>query len=141
MKKQNRLKYPTKSQILKCLVVPTKYDIEVTREWKELVWNKNDKEKTKIQNIKVLLITILRHYNRETTIKFNSKIPSARYSQKNDTITLNNHSIITALHELGHAIYGDSELKACSWSIKLFKETFPIAFKKLEWEKHMLKQK
>ena len=141
MKKQNKLKYPTKSQILKCLVVPTKYDIEVTREWKELVWNKNDKEKTKIQNIKVLLITILRHYNRETTIKFNSKIPSARYSQKNDTITLNNHSIITALHELGHAIYGDSELKACSWSIKLFKETFPIAFKKLEWEKHRLKQK
>lgn len=141
MKKQNKLGYPTKSQILKCLVVPTKYDIEITKAWKEIIWNKNDETKTKIQNIKVLLITILRYYNRKTIIKFNSKIPSAGYSQKNDTITLNNHSIITALHELGHAIYGNSETKACSWSIKLFQETFPIAFKKLKWNKHMLKQK
>lgn len=141
MNTPNKKKYPTKEEILKCKTIPSKHDIETTKNWKKEIWNKNEKIEEKIKKIELLLKVILTRYDKNTTIKFNPKIPSACYSPKYNIIRLNNCSIITALHELGHAIYGPSELKACSWSIKLFQISFPKSFEKLKWEGHMLKQK
>jgi len=50
-------------------------------------------------------------------------------------------SILSTLHELGHAFYGDSELLACAFSVKLFAKVFPKEFAKLEWHGHMLRQR
>ena len=49
-------------------------------------------------------------------------------------------SIISCLHELGHHLYGSSELLACQFSVHLFKSVFPKAYLKLRWEGHMLKK-
>lgn len=63
------------------------------------------------------------------------------YRPSDQTIMLdhNRPSIISALHELGHHLYGDSELQACRFSVWLFKEAFPKSYAKLRWEGHMLK--
>jgi hypothetical protein len=41
-------------------------------------------------------------------------------------------SIITFLHEIGHAVYGYDEHMARVWSINLFKKVYPKAFARLE---------
>ena len=48
-------------------------------------------------------------------------------------------SIISTLHELGHSIYGSSELLACRFSVWLFKEVFPRSYSRLKTNGHMLK--
>lgn len=133
-------KYPTKNKITNCGITPTKTDIKITKIWKKTTWKIPKNTEEKIITIIILLKLLSANHNKKIKIKFNSKIPSACYSKKHKTIILNNHSIITALHELGHAIYGNSELKACSWSTKLFRYSFPVAFDKLHWEGHQLKQ-
>lgn len=47
-------------------------------------------------------------------------------------------SVITFLHEWGHAIYGTSEREACRWSINLFRKIFPKQFAKLAVNGHLL---
>lgn len=47
-------------------------------------------------------------------------------------------SVISALHELGHHAYGPSELKACRFSVWLFKTIFPEFYEKLTWVGHLL---
>lgn len=133
-----KTKYPTKDEIISCRITPTKNDIKITRIWKKTMWKIPKNIEEKIKTIKILLILLSKTHNKKTTIKYNPEIQSAYYSKKYDLIVLNNHSIITALHELGHTLHGNSELKACSWSIKLFQASFPIAFKKLKWENHKL---
>lgn len=136
-----KIKYPTKNKIINCKTIPTKNDIRTTTIWKKTLWKIPKNTEEKIEMIKILLKFLSENYNKNPKIKFDPKIPSACYSKKYDTIILNNYSIISALHELGHAIYGSSELKACSWSIKLFQASFPKAFKKLIWKNHMLVKK
>lgn len=134
-------KYPTKEEIINCKTIPTKYDIEITRLWKKTIWIIPKNIEEKIKAIKILLILLSINHNKKIKIEYNPKNSSACYSPKDSTIILKDYSIISALHELGHAIHGDSELKACSWSIKLFQASFPKAFKKLIWKNHMLVKK
>lgn len=134
------MKYPTKNKIINCKIIPTKIDIITTINWKKTLWKKQKNTKEKIKTIKILLILLSINHNKTIKINFDPNISSPCYSPIDKTITLNNYSIISALHELGHAIYGSSELKACSWSTKLFQESFPIAFKKLKWKGHLLIQ-
>ena len=136
-----KTKYPTKDEITNCKITPTKHDIKITKIWKKTIWKMPKNTEEKIKTIKILLKLLSIDYNKNITIKFNPEIPSACYSKKYDTIILNNCSIISALHELGHAIYGKSELKACSWSTKLFQHSFPRAFNKLIWKGHQLVKK
>lgn len=137
----NDTKYPTKDEIINCKTTPTSHDIETTKIWKKTIWKKIKNKEEKIKTIKILLILLAKNHKITPNIKFCTTIPSPCYSKINDTILLNNYSIISALHELGHAIYGSSELKTCSWSIKLFQASFPRAFKKLVWKGHMLIKK
>lgn len=48
-------------------------------------------------------------------------------------------SIITLLHEFGHALKGKSETKAQSWAVGLFKKVYPKQFEKLETDGHFFK--
>ena len=56
-------------------------------------------------------------------------------------IDQNRVSILSTLHEIAHAICGESELKACAYSIKLFAQVFPNEYARLEWHGHMLRLK
>lgn len=47
-------------------------------------------------------------------------------------------SVISTLHEVGHQLYGSSELEACAFSLQLFKEVFPKDFAKLKPHGHMM---
>jgi len=46
-------------------------------------------------------------------------------------------SVITALHEIGHALHGSSERMACAWSLAYFRECFPRSWRRLRFEGHM----
>lgn len=47
-------------------------------------------------------------------------------------------SVVTYLHEYGHALKGSSEREACIWSINLFRKVFPKSFAGLRAVGHML---
>lgn len=51
-----------------------------------------------------------------------------------------NPSVLTFLHEFGHVL-GKKEWQTCQWSINLFKRTFPVSFKKLQSQGHVLYKK
>jgi hypothetical protein len=72
-------------------------------------------------------------------IEADAGIYAYRPSDRTIMLDHNHPSIISALHELGHHLFGESELKACRFSVWLFKEAFPGSYAKLEWEGHMLK--
>ena len=65
------------------------------------------------------------------------------YNIKTRTIKIEveNPSIISTLHEIGHALLGPNELYACAWSTQYFKLCFPREYEKLKWEGHMLRKK
>lgn len=62
------------------------------------------------------------------------------YTPSMHTITMRgNLSIITFLHEFGHAL-GKGERSTCEWSINLFKKVFPAQYKKLNAHGHTLQR-
>jgi len=94
--------------------------------------------------------------NQESTIKIRI-LNKYEFNKSENTIYIDkqNPSIISTLHEFAHWLSNyltikelqkelnlkDEELFACSWSIYVFKEVFPTAYKKLVWEKHTLRRK
>ena len=46
-------------------------------------------------------------------------------------------SVITALHEVGHLLFGPSEHRACAWSLRLFRDLFPRSWSRLNFQGHM----
>lgn len=63
---------------------------------------------------------------------------SSSYTPSLHTITMRgNLSIITFLHEFGHAL-GKGERSTCEWSINLFRKVFPAQYKKLNPNGHTL---
>lgn len=134
--------YPTAQQILEAeyLVDPDK--VKILKEWKETIWNpirESGSSRIKKGALAILLMSLTREFdsvNIESTDR-----DTCMYDPITKTIYLDNScSIISALHELGHHIYGTSELKACVFSINLFKSVFPKAYEKLHFEGHMLKK-
>ena len=136
------MNYPTKEQILAKKPKFNKQTIELTKTWKDLAlrnW-KNDEQWVKECKITMLIETIANcNFFIEPLIIEDTKY---FYDPKNKTIHIDIHnlSIISSLHELAHHIFGPSELKACRWSIWLFRECFPEQYKNLKWERHMLKK-
>lgn len=134
-------KYPNQTEILKGPSPPIKKEILITTKWKEKYFKnwKEQSNKKKEKAIKKLLLTINKEKKGKTLkIIINNNYPSC-YS--NNTIILENYSIITALHELGHHLNGESELKACRYSIWIFKTVFKTDFEKLEFKGHLLTKK
>ena len=134
------MKYPTKEEILadKSKIKPK--IIGVVNSWKKAFlkdW-KNTPNEIKFGRLQalVLAITVI-GYNK---IVFIEKSKTNCYDSDKITIYLDKTkpSIISTLHETAHFLFGPSELKACRWSVKVFKECFPSEFKKLKWQGHLL---
>jgi hypothetical protein len=132
-------KYPTKEEIL---ASEPKFHEEMlwcVKEWSLLLkgWKNMDNAK-KMLSLEFLIYTICPFYKKEMPkIKWTTEY---KYNLRTKTMYLNidNPSIISTLHELGHHLHGASELKACQWSVHLFKGAFPKSYAKLKWKGHLL---
>lgn len=135
----NKYMYPTKEEIFKTPIKINKKILKIMEEWKTFVFD-NPKNKTndkKFFEIFSLLTLIKMKCNKPFAVILGE---AYKYNPTSKTITLDHKhpSIISALHELGHHFYGNSELKACRFSIGLFKTCFPEAYEKLKWKGHLL---
>lgn len=132
--------YPTKEEILQNLYNPTTAEVAAVKRWKATYykgWN-NASESQKFFRLKTLIT--------ELAIAHNVEIP--RYAvgwywayfpeEKLISGGVGSPSIISALHELGHHIFGTPELTACTYSVGIFSTCFPKAYEKLTWKGHML---
>ena len=83
-------------------------------------------------------------FGKTTTLTFGtldgSDSGSSSYCPGTDTITLKGKlSVVTALHEFGHVVFGADERKACKWSVNLFRRTFPVLFSRCAQDGHTLR--
>jgi len=139
--KKTRPKYPSKEEILNNLPKANKSNVKILQDWKTNTWQPNKKkgEEHNFLALKTLIKQLSKHFNSEVSIKFRPSIPSCCYFPNEKTIYLNNSlSIVSSLHELGHHLFGSSELKACRWSVSLFRDAFPKSYSKLQWKGHLL---
>lgn len=133
--------YPTKEEILAKETKHKKQVILAVKKWKSEHWLKVDKsnQQAVFQALKKLIKELSKIYKKKVDIIYNKSLDSLCYIPSERTIVLNeNLSIITALHEFAHHIFGSDETKACCWSVHLFQKTFPKAFEQLIWDGHML---
>lgn len=135
--------YPTKKQILNNLPKIRKETIDEVKKWKKEFWETNNKtENEKFESICIILYKLADLYNKPLFNVLKTDEYSAYYDPTTESIFLKKpQSIISALHELSHHLYGKSELQACRWSIAIFKEVFPKSYSKLTWKGHMLIRK
>lgn len=136
--------YPTKEEIINNIKKqpPTTLHITLVNDWKQAYyfkkWNKLKKEE-KQQTIYILLQNIWARCGTKQTLKIIwDKTKQWSHNPDTNTITGTNPSIVSALHEIGHALFGASELTVCTYSIGLFKTCFPKEYGRLNWEGHML---
>lgn len=133
--------YPTKEKILETPILHPKKVIIAVKAWKRSTKEirKDGTEEQRFENLKNLIEILSALYETEVSVDYEPNWPSSCYNALSKTITLNGSlSIITALHEFAHHLHGPDELKACRWSVWLFKKTFPLAFEKLQWRGHLL---
>lgn len=132
--------YPTKKEILKTPFIFSPKILTLTANWKK-TYLKDIKKKT--ESDKLTEITILIHLitsSTEPAVRLGTKycydmVGKVLYLDKNTA------SVISALHELGHHLYSESELEACRFSVWLFKTIFPEFYEKLRWFGHLLVKK
>ena len=136
--------YPTQREIEQGIseYPPSTIHTQLLFKWKEKHYIKQWKNKSteeKFEDLQKLIQSFWKHHEIKGSYR-----NSHTWSYNPDTHTIfndsENPSIISALHELGHSLYGPSELTTCVFSIGLFSECFPIEFSKLEWDGHMLKR-
>lgn len=140
----NQSKYPTKEEILAEPYEPSEETYSVVRKWKAAYFDgkwKDAGEENKYNQLHELIAAICVSLN-EPQPHWTGNIDHWYYDPLEKTISadINKLSIISALHELGHHILGDSELEACRFSIGIFMKCFPNTYKKLVWDGHMLKK-
>ena len=108
-----------------------------------------------LPNFRTQMNTTINQTQRETHLKISTSNKYEFIKGSNEILTdLKHPSIISALHEFAHWLAAErtkkhkgnplppkeEEIYACCWSINAFKETFPIAFRKLTWDGHMLRR-
>lgn len=132
-------RYPTSEEIMDKKLIFKKATIKELRLFKKFWRKEKDKDnEIKFKMLETLIKKLGEIYGKPVKITYKPEIPSCCYNQLTKTITMNKSlSIISALHEFSHHIYGPSELQACRWSLQLFRTVFPKAYNKLEWNRHM----
>lgn len=135
-------KYPTKEEILDANPKHKADVIDFVKMWKKSIWMEARKLSTEVKfnALKDLIQTIAEeHYDKPVDVVYQADAPSCAYNPLRNVVIINQTlSIISALHELAHHLFGPSEKKACIWSVHLFRKTFPTAYKALHWNGHML---
>lgn len=117
--------------------------IKVLKLWKKIHFKnwKNFSPEEQLLKLRFLITVLyLAEENNEPIPKVEDSYKYA-YNPSRNTVYLDTEhpSIISTLHELGHAIHGSSELKACRYSIWLFKTVFPKSFATLKTDGHLLR--
>jgi len=139
--------YPTAEEIIKSESKHKTIIIKMIFGWKKEIWyplrkktdiDDNKREELKIKAISDLIISIANIYKKEVNVTFEPGVFSSFYNPETQTIGLNKPSIVSALHELAHHLFGPDEIKACKWSVHLFRKTFPKAYQELQWYGHVL---
>lgn len=93
-----------------------------------------------IYNIECPLVKVDQSIDLDATVRDTKlqKSGSSNYNLTTHMITMSgNLSIITFLHEYGHALQ-KGERSATAWSVNLFKRVFPNQFEKLDHSQHTL---
>ena len=139
-KSKNSNLYPSPNEILSNPPEFNTATLELTNLWKTTAFPKWNQQQNWIKfNNLTLLISSLSEANQKTKPII---VEDTRYfyNPKHRVIHIDYHnlSIISALHELAHHLFGSSELKACKWSYWLFATCFPKLLNKLTWKGHML---
>lgn len=130
---------------------PSSHDIETLMElisidenivmqmasWKHQRWKLAKTTIEKEQAIRELLYTIAELSNSPFERIVIDAESHSHYDPVDEVIHLKSDSIITALHELGHHLFGGQEIITCAWSNKLFRRVFPEEDAKLVWEGHL----
>lgn len=137
-------KYPTKEEIFAELYELNDETFKKVREWKRNYFNgkwKTTDEITKFHCLYELVGAICESLNIEPpTLTVHQA--GWCYDTESKIIwgEIGRPSIISTLHELGHHIFGESELRASSFSTSIFMKCFPNSYKNLIWDGHMLKK-
>lgn len=142
-------KYPSRQEIVDRMETIDVFDgIAPLTLWKDAYYDKKWKELSvpiKVEKLVQLAYRIYYEILPTKDVKVLYIKVADRYAFHPGTNTIivdkNRASIISLLHEVGHAIFGESELEACAFSIKLFAKVFTKEYAKLEWHGHMLRLK
>lgn len=126
-------KYPKPIEILYPKIKFKNSTLKIIQNWK----NKYNPKKRKKHQIKKLIKSLTKSYNIKTKIKY-IKNGFCYYNPVSQEININGKlSIVSALHETAHAIFGPNEYQACRWSVQLYLCIFPKNH--IKWEKHQIK--
>lgn len=128
-------RYPTAKQVMSDPVDFRVKTLEIMHEWKKehlKGWKEKDIG-TKFVVLGFLIEMLGDTYDKP--VKGFIASDHYAYDPEEQTILydVSHPSIISTLHEFGHHLYGRSELKACRWSIWLFKTVFPKTWETLEF--------
>ena len=133
--------YPTKEEILTNPPKIKEGTMQVVKAWKEH-WKQVRKgtPEQKFDALKTLIEHLAESYDKPVPhVSWEPYIPSCCYRPMTNTISINSSlSVISALHETAHMLFGASEKQACRWSVAIFREAFPRAYDKLQWRGHLL---
>lgn len=133
--------YPTKEEIMEEPWPTHKRDvIRSIVSWKKEIWKDAKYDSSRKARALIALVRILGNmYDKPCGFAIEENAPSPRYDSATETIYMNESmSIISTLHEFAHHLYGSDEIKACRWSVHLFRKTFPRAYNQLVWQGHCL---
>jgi hypothetical protein len=131
--------YPNKAEILARPLRHRRTVVQFVRAWRRTYRGRRRTPEA----LTALLTGLAGVYRRPVRLVFDCSVhESAHYVPTTRTIHLpdcERGSIVTALHEFAHHLYGHSELTACRWSVWLFKRTFPRTYARCTFEGHMLR--
>jgi len=135
--------YPTPEEIMSAKEGFTEKTLRTVEAWKMEVWYpvRDESDEHRFEAIKALLLRLavdLEKPLRAVIWENEGKLKKGGSYAEGSITLYGAPSVITGMHELGHHLFGSGEPKACSWSVHLFRMTFPRAFEKLSWNGHML---
>lgn len=131
-------RYPTKDEVLADLYEPSRSEEFKLATFGFIFDRWNTKEFPR--RLKRMVISALL---KGLTEEYDTPFPTIVWGHTNEArrakreIELIDHSIITALHELGHYLFGDDELRAQQYAVGCYKIINPT-LKGLTWKGHLL---
>jgi hypothetical protein len=137
---ENDCNYPSSiDEVLDDTITYRKSLIKLMKQYKKYgPWEGKTVEKA--AKLYWLHMNLCKIYGANVTISFDPSIllgnetknGNGWYSPVNSHIHISGKvSVLTFLHEWGHALHGPSERLACWWSINLFRKIFPENYKRL----------
>ena len=111
--------YPTREEILAYRPNAPPQLIELVRTWKADTWIPNGRTKSNVSKYLAISSLIQRIaldiYNNPVTVEYipNRAEGPSYFPERRHIVLTDPISILSGLHEIGHHIYGQSELDAC----------------------------